>query len=226
MQAQDAWGAGAVTVPGRDRELVFQRCLEPALRERIFELRQAAFGPHGEYLLRSRPPLHPAEDAFDEGSFQFCCRAGGELVAACRFTPPLGGRWEASELAPLPSVLLEDGERRLQISRVVVREDLRGQQVTEVMLLLACRWLAAHTRFEHYFALCAPRLAAFYEHFGAESVPGPEIELASRAGNRYRWIHGHLVDSIDAIAAHLSAHPSASGWRLPHPVGAATKAAR
>jgi len=203
-----------VAVTGLDYSLTFRTAGDRATRARIYGLRQVEFKSRNDYLLSNRAGLHPAEDEFDAGSFQFCCSVGEDVVASCRFSPPLNGTWEAGRLCPLPSFVREAHTPPLQIGRVAVRGDLRRAQITEVMLCMACRWLMEHTPFTWYFALCLPRLAQYYEHFGAEIVAGEDVILPARDNGRYQFVQGGLERSERVITSYLTAQGKGV-WTLP-----------
>ncbi len=205
--------AGAI-IAGRRGSLIFQASPDRSTRARIFDLRRVGFEGRCEYLLGSRAGMHSAEDEHDAHSFHFCCRLGDDVVAACRYSPPVAGAWEADRLCKLPACLRTAADPPLQIGRVVVRPDLRGLLVTEVLLCMACRWLLGHTPFRWYFALCLPTLAQHYRHFGAEIIPGADVHLRERKGGRYQFVQGRLDGSIRAIEEHLTRH-APGGWTLP-----------
>ena len=203
-----------VRVPGLAGELVFVPCLEARSRAEVFGLRQSIWATERRYLLANRAGLHPAEDPFDAEALHFACRLDGELVAACRWSPRGTLGFEAEHACALPAGTLAEPARLLQISRVVVREDLRRRQVSELLLLLCCRHLLAHTAYERWFALCAPRLAQHYVRFGAEELPGFEVQLARREGNVYRLVRGGVASSIERIGRSLAELGSACPWNL------------
>jgi hypothetical protein len=203
-----------VEVAGRGVSLRFRAAGDRATRALIYGLRQVEFRGRSDYLLSNRAGLHPAEDQFDESSYQFCCSVGDDVVAACRYSPPLDGAWEAGRLAPLPHFVREAPTPPLQISRVVVRSDLRRALITEVMLCLACRWLLEHTAHSWYFALCLPRLASYYEHFGAEIAAGEDVTLPARNHERYRYVHG-LLERSDRVITDYLATSGNGAWTLP-----------
>lgn len=199
----------SAVVPGVLGDLEFRVVSDVHERAEAFDLRARVFERCSDYLIDAHPGLHSAEDPHDAVAHQFLCRLDGEAVAAARFAPALGGRFEAEELGRLPSALDEVRADAFQVSRVVVREDVRKRQVSEAMLQLACRWLADHTPVRHYFALCLPRLAQFYEHFGAEWVTREPFVVPARRGNSYVWIRGEHAHTADTIRAYLDAEPKA-----------------
>jgi predicted GNAT family N-acyltransferase len=184
------------------------------MRASIYNLRQRVFKARSEYLFGSRRGMHPAEDEFDAHSFHFCCSVEEDVVAACRWSPPVDGAWEATRIAELPRTLRNEPIPPLQIGRVVVRDDLRRLQITEVMLYMACRWLTEHTSHTSYFALCVPQLARFYEHFGARVVPGQDVVLPERNNQRYEFLLGTLERSTDVIGRYLAGCEEPA-WTLP-----------
>jgi len=222
-----------VVVPGAALTVGFRRLARPAELAALYTLRQRVFRGRFDYLLANRRGMHPAEDRFDATAFHFGCDVDGELVAACRFAPAVpaaddgSGRaacFEASELCAVPDELVRAPDRLLQVSRVVVRDDLRRCELSEVLLLYTCAWLARNTSYLGYFALCLPRLARFYEHFGAEAV-GEPVRIAAREGNEYRFVRGTLERSIASIHRHLSVRIEDGverprrEWRLPDVYG-------
>lgn len=203
-----------VRVRGPAGELVFAPCLERRSRAEVFGLRQSIWAAERRYLLASHAGLHPAEDPFDADALHFACRLNGDVVAACRWSPRGTQGFEAEHACALPPGTLAEPERLLQVSRVVVREDLRRRQVSELLLLLCCRHLRAHTAYERWFALCAPRLAQHYVRFGAEELPGFEVRLAQREGNAYRLVRGGVASSIERIGRSLAELGPACPWTL------------
>ncbi|MCK6445125.1 MAG: hypothetical protein L6Q99_01925 [Planctomycetes bacterium] len=197
----------SAVVPGVLGDLEFRVVADQDERREAFDLRARVFERCSDYLIDAHPGLHSAEDPHDAVAHQFLCRLGGEAIAAARFGPALAGRFEAEELARLPSALAEMREETFQVSRVVVREDVRKRQVSEAMLQLACRWLSEHTPIRHYFALCLPRLAQFYEHFGAEWVTREPFVVPARRGNSYVWIRGEHAHTAATIRAYLDREP-------------------
>lgn len=220
---RDGSSSQQAIVHGRGLTLRFYPAARPSERTRVYDLREAVYRGRCDYLLASRDGSHSAEDAHDPRSYLFACGLGeepsGPVVAACRFTPGGPGLWEAGESWRLPAELEARSEELLQISRVVAREDIRRLEVTEVMMHLACRWLIENSPYRRYFALCLPRLARFYGHFGAELYPGSGVCLPERNSNRYQLIHGELEASASRIAEHLSqgrgAGEDGGAWRLP-----------
>jgi len=215
LQPSSTCSGATLLVGGRTCRLTVEPVATRDGRQRVYDLREGVYRESSPYLLHSRAGLHPAQDEFDGRALQFGALLDGELVAACRWVPRSAGRWEAGRADELPLEWLGErlGEQLgapdelLQISRVVVRSDVRGRKVTEVLLRDACRWLLAHTEFRAYFALCLPALARFYVHFGATPLEGWEVRLAERAGNRYRLVCGTLAGSARAIDDHLSGAP-------------------
>lgn len=179
----------------------------------LLDLRQTVLEERSAYLLDASRLGHPAEDEFDERSHHFACTIDEQLVAACRFTPPAGEGWEASTLCPIPTALTNEAETLLQISRVVVRRDLRNMALTEVLLGMACRWLLSNTRFDAYFALCRPPLVRHYEHFGAVLLEGQDVIVPKRGRCRYSFVRGTLTGSESAIGDFLESRPQ-HPWRL------------
>ncbi|QDU67419.1 N-acyl amino acid synthase FeeM domain-containing protein [Engelhardtia mirabilis] len=204
----------SVPARGASAPLIFEARPSAARLLDIFTLRQTEYRAHSDYLLGNRAGRHPAEDDFDADAYQFCCTIGDEVVAACRYSPALDGRWEASGLCPLPAGIRDVGDSPLQISRVVVRADMRRRLITEVMLCLACRWLLEFTSHRSYFALCLPKLARYYEHFGAHAIEGGEVVLASRQGQLYHFVRGRMDTSDRVITEFLELHES-NPWSLP-----------
>lgn len=202
-----------VLVPGPGMTLAFRAGFDRESRIEVLDLREAVYRSRSDYLLRQRPGLHPAEDGLDADSYAFSCAIGGEVVAACRYTPPRDGRWEASDLCRIPDRIRAQGSP-LQISRVVVRPDVRRLSITELMLCLACRWLLERTRFDAYFALCLPALARHYEHFGARVLPGEDVRLPQRNDALYRFVHGSLERSERVLTEYLAGSAKAA-WSLP-----------
>jgi hypothetical protein len=195
--------------------------------ERVFDLRRDTYRGQSEYLLHARVldagaalRRHPADDGLDEDSYVFAAfvREDGareeRCVAACRFTPCPGGRWEAADQHALPGELLAECERLVQVSRVVVAEPERRHRITEVMIWFACNWVARQTPMHSYFALCLPPLVRYYRHFGASVVPGPDLGLAGRGSNRYRFIAGGLAQTATATRRHLE-QAGDDRWTLP-----------
>lgn len=203
-----------VRVRGLAGELVFAPCLERRSRAEVFGFRQSAWLAERRYLLANHAGLHPAEDPFDAEALHFACRLNGEVVAACRWSPRGALGFEAERACALPAETLAEPERLLQVSRVVVREDLRRRQVSELLLLLCCRHLLAHGTYERWFALCAPRLAQHYVRFGAQEVAGFEVQLAQRDGNVYRLVRGGLASSVERIGRSLAELGPACPWML------------
>jgi hypothetical protein len=215
-----------VRVRGRAGTLTFTACLDRHSRAEVFDLRQVVWRGSRDYLFGNRARMHPAEDEYDGNSLLFACHLEGQIVAACRWSPRGAGGFEAERLCALPRARLPAEHNLLQISRVVVREDQRRRQVSELLLLLSCRHLLSRTLYTDWFALCAPRLAEHYVHFGAEAVEGFEVALPERAGNVYRLVHGGVQRSIDRIGASLAALGEACPWSLPELASVATAVAR
>lgn len=211
-----AWSTATIRCPiglsVGPRELVFRAELDLRELRDALDLRRVVFQDRGDYLIGAHPGLHSAEDPHDAVAHHFSCSLDGETIAAARFSPDLEGRFEAEELAPLPGALDETRDAFFQVSRVVVREDFRKRHVTEVMLHLACRWMAEHASRRHYFALCLPGLARFYEHFGAEIVVRDPIVAPSRRGHSYLWIRGELAHTAATTRNYLAT--IASAWDL------------
>jgi hypothetical protein len=178
------------------------------LLERIFELRSDVYLSEGAYLLRPRPGLHPAQDELDLRSHHFFALAAGRVVAASRFTPCPGGRWELADSVPLPPALAGECMDLVQISRVIVREEYRRLHLTEELIAFACRWLAEHTAHRGWFAMCTPVHVRYYRHFGASVVDGPDVRVPGRRRNRYRFIRGGLLATAETTERFLAAHAS------------------
>lgn len=196
-------------VPGSRGELVFRAELGADERRAAFDLRAAAFQKRSDYLIGAHPGRHPAEDPHDACGHQFLCLLRDEPVAAVRFGSALHGRFEAEELAPLPNSLAEMRDALFQGSRMVVREDQRKNQVSETIFHLACRWLSEHTPIRWYFGLCLPKLAQFYEHFGAQTLSRQPIVVPQRNGQEYLWVRGELAHSAETVRHYLASIPGA-----------------
>ncbi|HEY6561018.1 MAG TPA: hypothetical protein VI072_27270 [Polyangiaceae bacterium] len=132
-------------------------------------------------------------------------------MASCRGVPVAHAEHPLNELlgASRNEAL---GEKRVEISRVVVNADLRGRQLSELMLYFVTIWLLENTRFERYDAVCVERLASFYEHFGARRLTTEAVELADRGAQRYFPVHGDLRSSADGLLPYLTSR----GWTLSH----------
>ncbi len=189
---------------GRGLCVSFALASDEPSRARAFALREAAFRSHAAYLLGTRPGRHAAEDRWDDDAHVFLCAIDGDPVATCRWAPARDGRFEATELCDVPAELVGDPARALQVARVVVREDLRGRELSEVMVALSCRWLVEHTCCATYFALVLPPLARFYVHFGAAVHPRRTAAIAERGGNSYVVIGGTLADTERRTRAYLA----------------------
>jgi predicted GNAT family N-acyltransferase len=192
-----------------DLSFTFRLAADRAERERSFALRQLVYQGRSEYLLGSGGGLHPAEDRFDSSSMLFNCLSGGEVVATCRFTPREGAGWEVTDLVELPAFPSVEPDRLLQVSRVVVHPDLRGQQISEAMMYLACFWFANCSPFSWYFAVCLPPLVRFYRHFGVEVLSAEALSLPGRGDNRYFLVHGSFRESLHNLRRYLG-----DAWKL------------
>jgi predicted GNAT family N-acyltransferase len=195
--------------------LTLEPCGGAAARGALFAFRQAAWRGRADYLLGNRAGRHPAEDEYDDGAHHFVCSLDGALVAACRWCPSGAQGFEAERLAVLPPGSLEPRDHSLQISRLVVREDLRRMQLSELLLWFACRALLAQGSYREWFALAVPRLAEHYVHFGGSAWPDFEVTLASRQGQRYRLVRGGIERSEQVLAAALRARAPGGPWELP-----------
>ncbi|MBI1381211.1 MAG: hypothetical protein GC161_08990 [Planctomycetaceae bacterium] len=182
-------------------------CDSAADRAAIFGFRQTAWRGRSDYLFGNRRGRHPAEDEHDDDAFHFAAWLGSDVVAACRWCPSGPRGFEAEQLASLPPGALPARDTSLQISRLVVREDLRRTGVSEALLREGCRALLELTRYRGWFALAVPRLAAHYVSYGGVEVAGFEVELAARAGQRYRLVKGGMESSDVAITRSLEARP-------------------
>lgn len=208
---------GPAAEPGHAPGLVHlevRHASNPTELAQIFDFRQRAWRGHSDYLLGNRAGMHPAEDRHDALAFHFTAALGGELVAACRWCLPGERGFEAQELTALPSGCLEPRGAWLQISRLVVREDLRRQAVSELLLLHACLRLRALQAPARWFALAVPKLSEYYVRFGGSPLEGFEVTLEQRFGQRYRLVRGDLGSSIVAIAGLLKARGPEIPWRL------------
>lgn len=189
-------------------------CDSAAERAAIFGFRQTAWRGRSDYLFGNRRGRHPAEDEHDDAAFHFAAWLGSDVVAACRWCPSGPRGFEAEQLASLPPGALPSRETSLQISRLVVREDLRRGGVSEALLREGCRALLELTRYRGWFALAVPRLAAHYVSYGGVEVAGFEVELAARAGQRYRLVKGGMETSDAAITHSLDARPPGTTYQF------------
>lgn len=183
-------------------------------RARIYALRESEYAVGQPYLLSpaATPLRHRASDIYDDRSHLFGCWANGrDLVATCRFTTALGGRYELDDLAegwtlpPVPQHAL------LESSRVVVRRDRRATGLVEAMLLMAGSWLLSETPYRYNFAVCARPLVRLYARLGMKLTSDKELELRGRpTGKRYMVIYGDMETSRTPVLARLSA----LGWDI------------
>jgi hypothetical protein len=187
----------------------------PAQRAAVYALRESEYAYGQPYLLSpvGSSRRHRASDVYDDRSHVFGCWAsnGRELVATCRFTTALGGRFELDDLAsgftppPVPQDTL------VESSRVVVRRDRRATGLVEAMLLMAGSWLLAETPYRYNFAVCARPLVRLYARLGMKLTSDRELELRGRPlGKRYVVIYGDMETSKTPVLARLGA----LGWEI------------
>lgn len=182
-----------------------------AERAAIFAFRESEYQHAQPYLLADGAKRHRASDVYDDRSHIFGCWAGHELVATCRFTTPLAGRFELDDLVdgwtapPVPRHTL------VETSRVVVRRDRRARGVVEVMLVLAGSSLLAETPFRFNFAVCSRPLVRLYARLGMKTCGDHELELRGRPeAKRYVVIYGDMQTSREPVMARLASH----GWDI------------
>ena len=200
----------------RHGEELFTVALAESATERaaVYALREAVYVESQPHLLAAAPAgmRHRAADVYDDRSYVFACHRAGEreVVATCRFTTPLLGRWELDDLAgawtrpPVPA------ERLVETSRVVVRRGWRASGLVEAMLLVAGSELLAQTSFRYNFAVCARPLVRLYARLGMKLTSTGELLLRGRPiDRRYVVIYGDMRASRPAVSARLAAR----GWQ-------------
>jgi hypothetical protein len=188
-----------------------------AQRAAVYALREETYVEGQAYLLASPAAgRHRAADVYDDRSYVFACRRGADPdpIATCRFTRPLGGRWELDDIAERWAAPEVPREALVETSRVVIRKDARVAGLAEAMLLMAGTWLLHETPYRFNFAVCARPLVRLYARLGMMRAGGDELVLRGRpADRRYVVIYGDMQRSRPGVVRRLSAR----GWRISAP---------
>jgi len=169
-------------------ELRFVHARTPADKRRIFDTRERNYrGEHG-YLLTEMG----GQDIFDDHSELYGLMLGDRAVATCRLTRFGAAGWEASDVVPR-SLLDFDPTRTVQISRVLVDREFRGNGLHVLLFYKLCEVVRRETEFTHYFGLCQELLMKLYSRIGACAVDGVDIVIPSRCAQPYGLVFGEIA---------------------------------
>ncbi|MDB4996442.1 MAG: hypothetical protein JWM74_3874 [Myxococcaceae bacterium] len=183
-----------------------------AERAAAYALRAVTYEEKQRYLLGgSGPGALCAADVYDDRSYVFACERAGVVVGTCRFTPPLGGRYELDDLVATWTRPPVRPASLVETSRVVIGKSERATGLVEAMLLLAGTWLLERTPYRYNFAVCVRPLVRIYARLGMKLIAPEELTLRGRPGDRkYVVIYGDMEAEQPAVVARLEAR----GWQL------------
>jgi len=205
-------GARPFIAISRDLTLSFRLAADAEAQRAVFRLREEAYRGSQGYLLGLGGHRDVAADRHDLSSYIFSCRVGDAVVASCRWVTPEEAEHPLPRLvgAGLASEL--DGDRRLEISRVIVAPRLRGRQIFEVMSYFACFWVLRNTRYQACGGISVPGLVRFYQACGMDPISPSPITVPGREPNQYLVIHGRPRRSLELLNEALTRR----GWTLSH----------
>lgn len=165
----------------------------------IYQLRENVYQDKMSYLLNYKDGLNPSEDMLDGSSYIFYCRQDNHLLASCRYTPSVNGKWESPEIARVATLVPTDQSQLLQVGRLLITPEYRGQMLSEIIMWASCHWLYHNTEYKTLYAICIPTLVRFYRHFGSKLVANVKITLPERQNKTYRVIYGFIDSSIQTL---------------------------
>ena len=182
-------------------------------RDRIYQLRKTVYQDNMSYLLNTDDGLPASADKFDAVSYIFYCRQGDRIIASCRYTPAINGEWESPGITEAANLVPANQFQMLEIGRLLVAPKYRSQLIAELLVWAASDWLGQNTRYQYFYAVCAPALVRFYRHFGSQSIPKTKIVLPERQNKSYRIVYG----SMNTVATTLEAYITDRGGLLSYP---------
>lgn len=169
----------------------------------IYQLRELVYQNKMGYLLNTESDLPLSADKFDDSSYLFYCRQNNSILASCRYTPSLDGKWESPRITDAADLIPTDKTKMLQIGRLVVTPEYRSQLLSEILVWAASQWLQNNTEYESCYAICVPALVRFYRHFGARSLPKTKIVLPERQNKSYRIVYGSIADIAQTLEQYI-----------------------
>jgi len=196
-----------------DLDLACRVAVCPSDMNLVFRQREKAYQDGQAYLLGRGGHPDLAGDRHDHCAYTVICELDGEVVASCRWIPATDAEYPLSELYGAEVAARHPPAASVEISRVLVRPDLRGRGLSDVLLYNSSVWLAANTGFTHYYAVCIPKLAEFYRHMGAGLLSPRGAAIPGRGAREYLAVQGTLRGSSRALAEHLCGQ----GWTLGAP---------
>jgi GNAT superfamily N-acetyltransferase len=175
--------------------VVHYKLAESAIdRERVFDSRFEIAHALFPFLFASTGLGHPAKDEFEDHSQLFFAESEGRVVASCRTTPCVDGKWEISSSLPDGFTLPVDPKSSLQLNRVYVDKRFRRHFLHEKLFYHLSEWLLAHTEYKHYFATCNAGLLRLYHRLGAVVLTPNGLALKGRLSQAYYVVHGEIAE--------------------------------
>ena len=169
----------------------------------IYQLRESVYQNKMSYLLNTESDLPSSADKFAELSYLFYCRQDNSILASCRYTPSLDGKWESSRITDAADLIPTDKTKMLQIGRLVVTPEYRSQLLSEILVWSASQWLKNNTEYEFCYGVCVPALVRFYRHFGVRFLPKTKIVLPERQNKSYRIVYGSIADIAQTLEQYI-----------------------
>ncbi len=169
-------------------QLQFVHARTPRDKRRMFDTRERKFGCEQSYLLTGMG----GRDIFDDHSELYGLMLGDRAVATCRLTRFGEAGWEASDVVPR-NLLDFDPTCTVQISRVLVDGEFRGNGLHVLLFYKLCEVVRRETEFTHYFGLCQELLMKLYSRIGACAVDGVDIVIPSRCAQPYGLVYGEIA---------------------------------
>ena len=163
-------------------------------KRRVYDSRYRISAAIYPFLFTSDRYGHVAKDAFDDESYIYYCEADGQVVASCRATPCINGKWEITDSLPRDFELQAAPTTTLQLNRVYIEENFRRINLHEKLFFYFSLWVLENTPYTQYFATCNAGLVRLYKRLGAKVATPEGLNLKGRLDHKYYVVEGEISD--------------------------------
>jgi len=162
----------------------------------VHALRRRGYERSAPHLLADFQNQIEKKMAIDEASAHFYARAGGQIVASLRLTRP---PFEMSELSPNIREVVNSLTGYLEIGRLIVDDNLRGQGLGKKVLYQAMIW-AYSCEYRGFIAICRRQRAQEFHRLGMRRWNREPFSIASRPDGEYYLMTGELPAILSRLA--------------------------